>query len=760
MPINETKIPVTTPEQKRSVGRAGEGLTIDKNTFEIKGVDTGTVFGQGTNLQEALALQTAIQSGSSPTVAGRPDLLAVEQRPGIAVETITGAGGQQVQPTVATPDQLAQASAGTLPSFDAVTGAKPAVAPLVPSLAPEPPKPPTNFADAMQATLKAGAEAKKAELLGAPDSYDNQILRQKAAMMSKMFGQDLTPDDLKWLTPAQSQAVLSGDETLIKAEIAALNTITTGRKEMKKEAAERADKQMALFLESGTPVDQLPADFLDSLDEAQGVPKGLHASIYKSKVAANEAEKEAAQVESAQKMISLLKDIPAGQEVVINGTTYTGFGTSGIQSGMEVDASGNGTIWSYNQLTGDHSIIDIGQVGAGQGWEMKTSSSGVRYLENKNTGERKLAQNGGDPNGGTASGLVAVFPDRSVTPFNRSSKGDIASTSYKETDRWWAAQCGAWVNDITGLGLGDTYASKQAKMDTSITTENARVGDVFITPYAGTGHTGVINSVYEIDGEKYFRVSESNWEKDANGIGLITHSRSIKASTVGGFARPGFKDPKYSFGTDSGNQDLYALDEAPQEADVKDVTDLRTKFVSEAGAYIKIRDAFSKVQSSATNPSPAGDLSLIFNYMKILDPGSTVMQGEQTTAQNIGNIPANIASQYNKLLGSGESLSSEKRADFLAQAERLYATQYDAFKPILDIYTKEARELNVEPERIVGSVYVPDSSITGGQTGALDYRAVFGQLPSEWQSLITEYRNRGLTDEKIYQQLNSRGIFN
>ena len=79
----------------KKAGRFGEPTKIDKETFEIKGVNTGTVFGKGSNLEEALALQVSGASGSASTVAGRPDLLSTAQRPGVPVETITGAGGQQ-----------------------------------------------------------------------------------------------------------------------------------------------------------------------------------------------------------------------------------------------------------------------------------------------------------------------------------------------------------------------------------------------------------------------------------------------------------------------------------------------------------------------------------------------------------------------------------------------------------------------------------------------------------------------------------------
>src|SRR3990167_739363 len=58
--------------------RAGEDLIIDETTFEVKGKDTGKVFGKGANLQEALVIQTQYQSGGTPSLSGAADVFAIE----------------------------------------------------------------------------------------------------------------------------------------------------------------------------------------------------------------------------------------------------------------------------------------------------------------------------------------------------------------------------------------------------------------------------------------------------------------------------------------------------------------------------------------------------------------------------------------------------------------------------------------------------------------------------------------------------------
>jgi len=62
---------------------------------------------------------------------------------------------------------------------------------------------------------------------------------------------------------------------------------------------------------------------------------------------------------------------------------------------------------------------------------------------------------------------------------------------------------------------------------------------------------------------------------------------------------------------------------------------------------------------------------LIFNYMKMLDPGSTVREGEFANAENAGGAWSKLGVQYNKLLG-GARLTPQVRASFLKSAKGLY----------------------------------------------------------------------------------------
>lgn len=102
------------------------------------------------------------------------------------------------------------------------------------------------------------------------------------------------------------------------------------------------------------------------------------------------------------------------------------------------------------------------------------------------------------------------------------------------------------------------------------------------------------------------------------------------------------------------------------------------QFANQAQPFIQIGQAYKKIEVAAKNPSAAGDISLIFGYMKLLDPGSVVREGEFATAQNAGSIPQSIYGMYNKAL-SGERLAPTVRNDFLNQAKNLISSQKEIF---------------------------------------------------------------------------------
>jgi len=130
--------------------------------------------------------------------------------------------------------------------------------------------------------------------------------------------------------------------------------------------------------------------------------------------------------------------------------------------------------------------------------------------------------------------------------------------------------------------------------------------------------------------------------------------------------------------------------------------------LDEVKAFKPVRAAFLKVRQSAEKPSAAGDLALVFNYMKILDPGSVVREGEFKTAADATAwlqkseadgvaIPAPIAQAIRKLK-DGTILTDAQRKDFVNIARKAASAQ---FAPVKDSY--------LQYRNIVNQMQLPES---------------------------------------------------
>jgi hypothetical protein len=127
---------------------------------------------------------------------------------------------------------------------------------------------------------------------------------------------------------------------------------------------------------------------------------------------------------------------------------------------------------------------------------------------------------------------------------------------------------------------------------------------------------------------------------------------------------------------------------------------LRKEFEKGTKDFIKVRDAFGRIQASASDPSAAGDLALIFNFMKVLDPGSTVREGEFATAASAAGVDQRLRAQYNKVI-EGTRLGNTQREDFVNRAQKLYGSQLNQYQSHEDYYRGLAETYNLNPENVV-----------------------------------------------------------
>jgi hypothetical protein len=139
---------------------------------------------------------------------------------------------------------------------------------------------------------------------------------------------------------------------------------------------------------------------------------------------------------------------------------------------------------------------------------------------------------------------------------------------------------------------------------------------------------------------------------------------------------------------------------------------LRAEFTGQQSVkdFQVVRDGFSKVAGAALNPTPAGDLSLVFGYMKMLDPSSSVREGEYANAANAAGVPERIRTAWNNAL-KGDGLGPEQRADFLAQAQRIYQSQYSQVQNLDKTYSDLASQYQVNPDLVTPEFGIPKEQL-------------------------------------------------
>lgn len=170
---------------------------------------------------------------------------------------------------------------------------------------------------------------------------------------------------------------------------------------------------------------------------------------------------------------------------------------------------------------------------------------------------------------------------------------------------------------------------------------------------------------------------------------------------------------------------------------------LSDEYTKKTQNFDGVQEAYRRIK--AAEDTAAGDLSLIFSYMKMLDPGSTVREGEFANAQNAGGVGDRVINLYNNLL-TGERLNPEQRKSFKSQSNSLF----DAAK-------KKEESVRAGIQKVVDNYDLnPDNVFVTGEPEPS------GQAPETGNTVTvggkTYKRPSGFTDEQWSAYKQSQGV--
>lgn len=163
---------------------------------------------------------------------------------------------------------------------------------------------------------------------------------------------------------------------------------------------------------------------------------------------------------------------------------------------------------------------------------------------------------------------------------------------------------------------------------------------------------------------------------------------------------------------------------------------LRKEYIGLTKDFRDVQSAFQRIQLSEN--TAAGDIALIFNYMKMLDPGSVVREGEFATAQNAAGVPDRIQNAYNRAL-SGERLSPDQRKQFTGQAEKLYTGASKQEEEIRKGYERMAKTYGLNKDNIFISPEGPEKPQPANQMRASYGQTSTQQSPATARTVTVDY---------------------
>lgn len=157
-----------------------------------------------------------------------------------------------------------------------------------------------------------------------------------------------------------------------------------------------------------------------------------------------------------------------------------------------------------------------------------------------------------------------------------------------------------------------------------------------------------------------------------------------------------------------------AKDAKAAQIGIMNANQLRDEFNQAGKTFQTVVPMYGNVRDNAAlgdaKATPASDMSLIFAYMKLLDPNSTVREGEYATAAKAGSFGDRVKVAVQQL-ESGKKLTDDQRRNFADAALGVYKNAYQVQQQNMGRYSDQAKRYGLNPQDVVydyGKQYAGD----------------------------------------------------
>jgi hypothetical protein len=172
---------------------------------------------------------------------------------------------------------------------------------------------------------------------------------------------------------------------------------------------------------------------------------------------------------------------------------------------------------------------------------------------------------------------------------------------------------------------------------------------------------------------------------------------------------------------------LYLQDKRDEREDLdqtafNEAKQIRSEFTTATAPFRDREEKFEQIYNGAQDPSAAGDIAMIFAFMKMLDPTSVVRESEYATAAAAGPlVDTKTRGLYNQVV-LGQRLTAAQRADFLKTTAGVYRGDLKKYETSLAQAKSLAANSNLDFENDV----IADATPTRGTEflDSIDYEAI------------------------------------
>lgn len=112
--------------------------------------------------------------------------------------------------------------------------------------------------------------------------------------------------------------------------------------------------------------------------------------------------------------------------------------------------------------------------------------------------------------------------------------------------------------------------------------------------------------------------------------------------------------------------------------------------------FTTLKAASENIESAVKDPGAFGDLSTLFDYMKVLDPLSVVREGEQEAFRKTGSLTQSMANTLNKI-ANGQTVTPEQRSEVLKYTKKRLKTAHGIYKSHSVPILKQVSRLGIDP---------------------------------------------------------------